>query len=88
MTNLQLPDNLAKQIRETAEAIGITIPDLLRQLISDYRHKQNQALPARQQSNATSPITERLNAIYIKETSPLDMALFKMQTLSLGREQW
>lgn len=88
MTNLQLPDNLAKQIRETAEATGITIPDLLRQLISDYRRKQKQALPPRQQINATSVITERLDVIYSREASQLDLALFKMQALSLGYEQW
>lgn len=87
MTHLQLPDNLVKRIRDTAETIGVSIPDFLTQLISDYSLNVSHAAGSKKPVKRSS-ITARLNALYGQEPSSLDLALHKMQSLSLGREQW
>ncbi len=86
MTNLPLPDNLVKQIRETADAIGMTIPDLLSRLIDDYR--QNPVAIRRHKPISRAGITVRLNTIYANQPSSLDPVLSRMQFRSLGHEQW
>lgn len=83
MTTLQLPDSLVKRIREAAEAVGVTIPDLIARLLDDQAPSAG-----REKLYARAAITGRLNAIYSVEASSLDSALFNLQLRSLRREQW
>jgi hypothetical protein len=82
MTTLQIPDSLAKQISEIAEAIGVPIPELLVRMLADYQRR------FRRVSQKRTAITARLDIIYALQSSTLDSALLKMQRRSLGREPW
>ncbi len=84
MTNLQIPEKLADEIREEAEAEGVTVLDLLTQLLQEHRRNAKR----RRVSQPLSDITERLNAIYATEDSSIDPALVKLQARALDNEKW
>lgn len=82
MTNLQIPDQLANQIREEAKAEGMTVPDLLAKMLREHRNAKY--MP--REYSAT--ITARLDRIYANEQSSFDPNLRKLQLHSLDREHW
>ena len=86
MTNLQIPDKLADQLRAEAKALGITVPDLLARMLRNQKH--HSARPQKRAWPLRPAITRRLNAVYARESSALDPALLKLQRLSLEREPW
>lgn len=83
MTNLQIPDQLAEQIRAEAKAEGLSIHELLQRLLREHR-KTKHSLKAL----SAAAVTARLDALYAKISSSLDPALLRLQSLSLEREAW
>lgn len=83
MTNLQIPDQLAEQIRAEAKAEGLSIHELLQRMLREHRKTKHSL-----KTLSVAEITARLDTLYADIAPSLDPALLRLQSLSLEREAW
>jgi hypothetical protein len=83
MINLPVPDTLAEEIKAEAQAEGISVPDLLTELLQERRKAQRKRLFPQGEE-----LTKNLDEVYEKEPSTVDPVLMTMQLRSLDREEW
>jgi len=76
-TAISIPDPLFKAAERAAK----------RQKISRSRFYA-QAVAAYLKSQSDKRVTEALNAVYATEDSSLDPVMARIQSLSIGREEW
>ena len=76
-TAVSLPNGLFAQAETEAKRMGISRSELYALALGEFVER-------RQAAN----ITQRLNEVYADTPSSLDPVLFRMQMLSLTREEW
>ncbi|MBI5054456.1 MAG: hypothetical protein HZC38_01275 [Chloroflexi bacterium] len=87
MSTLTVPPNIANRIRAKAKAEGLTISDLLKQLLRSYDATPRTIKRRSSRVMRNDAVTQRLNKIYAKEDSSLDPVIAKIQAKAL-REEW
>jgi metal-responsive CopG/Arc/MetJ family transcriptional regulator len=76
-TAISLPDDLFRLAETTARKLKMTRSQLYATAIREFLDRRR-----------TDKVTERLNKVYSREQSGLDMALQSAQLRSLNREDW
>jgi hypothetical protein len=74
---ISLPNHVSEKARKLADELGISVDQLfalaINHLASDF---------------GAEWVTESLDAVYAHEPSAMDPALVKLQSASIGREEW
>jgi metal-responsive CopG/Arc/MetJ family transcriptional regulator len=76
-TAISIPDRIFRSAERAAK----------RQKVSRSRFYA-QAVEAYLQAQSSERITEALNAVYAEDDSSLDPTMGRIQSLSIGREEW
>lgn len=76
-TAVSIPNPVFEAAEELAERLGVSRSELYARALSDYLEKR---LDRR--------VTERLDELYAREESGLDLALARVQAASLPRDEW
>lgn len=76
-TAISLPDELFAAADALAERLGVSRSRLFATALAEYLAKHQ-----------TQKLTDRLNAVYVAESSTLDPALRRAQARSLGADEW
>ncbi len=87
MSTLTVPTSLANRIRAKAKAEGVTISDLLNQLLRNHEPMPRTIKRRSLRVVRNDALTRQLNKIYAKEDSSLDPVIAKIQSKAL-REEW
>lgn len=76
-TVISIPNSIYHAAERLAEELGISLSELYTAALTAYvsKHEKN-------------GITEKLNAVYKKESSTIESGLIKMQISILEHEQW
>jgi len=76
-TAISLPDELFQSADALAERLGVSRSQLVATALAEYLAKHQ-----------TQKLTDRLNAVYVAESSTLDPALRRAQGRSLRAAEW
>ncbi len=76
-TAISLPDQLFQSADALAERLGVSRSQLFATALAEYLAKHQ-----------TQKLTDRLNAVYVAESSTLDPALRRAQARSLRADGW
>jgi metal-responsive CopG/Arc/MetJ family transcriptional regulator len=76
-TAISLPDDLFDSADALAERLGVSRSHLFARALAEYLAKHQ-----------TQQLTDRLNAVYVAESSILDPAIRRAQARSLGADGW
>ena len=76
-TAISLPDELFQSADALAERLGVSRSQLVATALAEYLAKHQ-----------TQKLTDRLNAVYVAESSTLDPALRRAQGRSLRADEW
>jgi metal-responsive CopG/Arc/MetJ family transcriptional regulator len=76
-TAISLPDTLFASADALAERLGVSRSELYQRAIAEYLAKHE-----------TKKVTERLNALYARESSELDPGFAKAQVRAVSRDRW
>lgn len=87
MSSLTVPPNLANRIRAKAKAEGVTISDLLNQLLRNHEPTPRTIKRRSSRVKRRPSITEQANKVCELIDTSLDPALAKMQATVWEREK-
>jgi metal-responsive CopG/Arc/MetJ family transcriptional regulator len=76
-TAISLPDELFQSADALAERLGVSRSQLVATALAEYLAKHQ-----------TQKLTDRLNAVYVAESSTLDPTLRRAQARSLRADEW
>ncbi len=76
-TAISIPDNVFYAAEELSQRLGLSRSELYTRAVAAFLQHQR-----------ATGVQEALDAIYAVEDSQLDLALMRLQALSLLREEW
>lgn len=76
-TAISLPDSVFDEAEALAQELGLSRSELYTKALQAYLKKHNR-----------NQILNKLNQVYLQESSELDPMMAKMQFMSLPREDW
>jgi len=76
-TAISLPDSVFEEAEALAKQLGLSRSELYTKALKTYLRKYNR-----------NQILNKLNQVYSKESSKLDLVLAKMEFMSLPHEDW
>ena len=85
MTNLPIPDMLTAELTQEAQTQGMSVEDLLTQML---RERQRKIQLHKRKYLTGEALTLQLNKFYAQEVSVVDPVLSKLQMLTLEHEKW
>ena len=76
-TAVSIPDNLFQSAEQFAQRQGLSRSELYARALQHYLHQ-----------NRNEQVTQQLDALYVAESSTLEPALARLQSLSLPKDEW
>lgn len=85
---LKIPSRLATRIQKEAKVEGVTVSELLTQLLRERKRPGARSGVRRRTAQSRAAITRRLNKVYATQDSSLDPVVVKLQLRAIGPEAW
>lgn len=85
MTNLPVPDMLAAELTQEAQTQGVSVEDLLTQMLRERQRSQKRS---KRKLPTGSDLIEQINKVCESESLTYDPALMRAQLTSLGKQEW